>query len=343
MRRQQISSLLYVLAGFWGLYVLVPPLQSNLSLLYSEFASGLHSLYRGYANLINPVLSWVSVHRGGFAAVIILVLIVLFVWSIWVGLHQSKRREKDEIFGDPERTKGGWYWVVCGLTSLVLVWFYFSWGAARAFFPNSANEICQVATLNTAMRPIGGALPPRYFLGTSVVRATHEELIDVKDLSAQIELSDVHRDQIEILISEIETLLSELSDPTALDPQVAEEISAVATGLADAAADLAAGQHVAMLDADTLTANRAQAPWGVAEKATREIPFAPTTLRGALFLAVARDVEVVTKDFQAIKNLTTDRKARIDKLKDEIRSLKTEFWRDGRHHERHQNTDYSQT
>ena len=27
---------------------------------------------------------------------------------------------------DPERTKGGWYWAVCGVAALMLVWFYHS-------------------------------------------------------------------------------------------------------------------------------------------------------------------------------------------------------------------------
>ncbi len=325
MRRHQLHYGLYALAAVWGLYIFIPPVQGAVSTLYAGLATGLHGLYRGYADVIGPVLSWVSIHRGGFAAGIILVLLGLLIWSIGVGLRQSKIREKDEIFGDPERTKGGWYWMVCGLTSLALVWFYFSWGAARAFFPNAANEICQVATLNTAMRPIGGALPPRYFLGTSVIRATHGEFAEIETLSAQVALSESHRAHLEAVVAEMEALLADLSDPAALAPNVAADIAAVATGLTQAAADLRAGQHPAMVDAETLTANRAQAAWGVAEEATREIPFAPTTPRGALFVAVASDVEALTKDFQRIKNLTPDREARMDALKDDLRALKAEF------------------
>ena len=322
------SNLLYALYGLlvvWAAYVLLPPFQGLVSSTYGGLATSLHSFYRAYADAVAPLLTWTSINRGVFAAVIIIVLATLFVWSIVIGLRQSKIREKDEVFGDPERTRGGWYWMVCGLASLALVWFYFSWGAARAFFPNAANEICQVATLNTAMRPIGGALPPRYFLGTEVIRATHNEISEIKLLSTRVALTEAQRAEIGTLTNELEALMSELSDPEALSEEVSAEIIAVSDGLASAANDLRSGLHPNMADEQTLLQNRAQGAWGIAEEATKEIPFSPISSRGSLFVAVAGDVELLTKQFQGIKNLTGDRKVRIDALKDDIKVLKAEF------------------
>ena len=326
MTRQNLFYTLYALAAIWLLYIFIPPLQQAVSAGYEFAASGLHSLYRGYADSLNPLLLWASASRRGFAAVFILILLGLLIWSIMVGLRQSRIREKDEVFGDPERTKGGWYWMICGLSSLALVWFYFSWGAARAFFPNAANEICQVATLNTAMRPIMGALPPRYFLGTEVILATEHEIAEIRNLMGRAGFDADEVREVENVLAEFEALMAELSDPIGISPQTVSEINTVATGLTLAANRLRQGAHPGQVGGDILRANRdGQAPWGIAEEATREIPFAPVSARGALFVAVAHDVEALARDFQAIKNLNPDRIARIEALKTSIRNLKTNY------------------
>ena len=53
------------------------------------------------------MFEWLSEYRAIFALVTIIGLMIAFVWSIRVGLHQTRLRARDEVFGDPERTKGG--------------------------------------------------------------------------------------------------------------------------------------------------------------------------------------------------------------------------------------------
>ena len=102
---------------------------------------------------------WLSDNRALIAAVIIIVMVVMFCVSIYIGRKETVRRAKDEVFGDPERTRGGWYWAVCGISALLLIWFYFSWGVGRDYFPNAANEMCQVAKLEEVVSPIKAAQP----------------------------------------------------------------------------------------------------------------------------------------------------------------------------------------
>ena len=71
------------------------------------------------------MFEWLSDNRASIAAVIIIALVVMFVASIVIGRKQAHRTAKDAVFGDPERTRGGWYWAVCGVAALMLVWFYF--------------------------------------------------------------------------------------------------------------------------------------------------------------------------------------------------------------------------
>ena len=88
------------------------------------------------------------------------ILIVLaLVSSIFYGLKLIKTEKVDAVFGNPERAKGGYHWVVAGSCSILLLWLYFSWDIARSFFPNSANEICQAAKVRGSLVPIKYIFP----------------------------------------------------------------------------------------------------------------------------------------------------------------------------------------
>ncbi|MGB0810643.1 MAG: ABC transporter permease, partial [Candidatus Puniceispirillaceae bacterium] len=78
------------------------------------------------------MFEWASDHRASIALIVIIGLVIAFVSSIHIGIKQTRLRAKDQVFGDPDRTKGGWFWALCGVSALLLVWFYYSWGVARA-------------------------------------------------------------------------------------------------------------------------------------------------------------------------------------------------------------------
>ena len=128
------------------------------------------------------MLDWMSDNRAAIAAIVIFALAIMFISSIFIGKKQAKLSAKDAVFGDPERTKGGWYWSVCGISALLLVWFYFSWGVGRAYFPNAANEMCQVAKLEEAISPIKAALPleSRYYKSTTLVARNSDQLMQLQ-------------------------------------------------------------------------------------------------------------------------------------------------------------------
>ncbi|MDG2407144.1 MAG: hypothetical protein P8M25_20080, partial [Paracoccaceae bacterium] len=143
------------------------------------------------------------------------------IWSVVFGYRQTKLTENDEIFGDPVRTKGGWYWAVTGLSALMLIWFYFSWGTGRAFFPDAANEMCQVAKLEESISPIKAALPigSRYYKSTLLVSRNSAQL-DVLEqeiptgafsLTEQIELKSI--------INQIRSMIANSSNLTIVNSE----------------------------------------------------------------------------------------------------------------------------
>ena len=59
---------------------------------------------------------------------IYIALIISLVWSIVYGRRLIRNERTDAVFGNPVRALGGWHWVVCGISSILLIWYTFSWG-----------------------------------------------------------------------------------------------------------------------------------------------------------------------------------------------------------------------
>ncbi|MDP6897475.1 MAG: hypothetical protein QF510_10895, partial [Rhodospirillales bacterium] len=67
------------------------------------------------------MFEWLNDNRASIAAVIIILLTLALIWSIYIGRRQATLTANNEVFGDPQRTRGGWYWAVCGVATLMLV------------------------------------------------------------------------------------------------------------------------------------------------------------------------------------------------------------------------------
>lgn len=264
------------------------------------------------------MLDWLSDNRALIAAFIIPILVIAFVLSIVHGRKQDRMTDNDEVFGDPVRTKGGWYWAVCGVSSLLLVWFYFSWGIGRAYFPEAANDMCQVAKLEGSVGPIQAALPigSRYYKSTLLAGRNADQLTV---LQAQLEatpFSDAEKDELAALIDQTNMLISNSSDPENMSDTARDELSGIAQRIIGLSAFLDAGPVNMSPTPEAL----AQPKWGTT---FTEIPILPTTERGVLFDTAAVEAAVIAEDFNKIRNnsaandgLIEDTRARIDALKE---------------------------
>ena len=172
------------------------------------------------------MFEWLSDNRASFALVTIIGLVIAFVWSIRIGVEQTRLRAKDEVFGDPERTRGGWYWALCGVSALMLVWFYYSSGMARAVFPKAANEMCQVAKIDESLAPITAALPirSRYLKSTTLVVRNSEQLARLEAAMPVDVLGRTEIAQMQTIIGQTRQLMVIMSSPDAVgDGALAEQ------------------------------------------------------------------------------------------------------------------------
>ena len=264
------------------------------------------------------MFEWVSDNRASIALVIIIGLVVAFVWSIRKGLAETRLRAKDEVFGDPERTRGGWYWAVCGVSALMLVWFYYSWGAARAVFPKAANELCQVAKIDEALAPVSAALPitSRYLKSTTLVvrnRAQIEKLIGTMPVAA---LSASEQARLQQALDQTNSMISMLSDPASVDAATLTALGDIEQDILVLADRLAKGPQGMRPTADAL----AQPNWGTSEV---EIPLLPMTPRGALFDAVSLEVVPIAERFLKIRNLSPELETAIATTAASLKELKS--------------------
>ncbi len=263
------------------------------------------------------MFEWLSDNRASIAAVIIFALFIAFVASIVIGKKQNALTEKDEVFGDPERTKGGWPWAVCGISALLLVWFYYSWGVGRAYFPQSANELCQVAKLEEATSPIRASLPigSRYYKSTLLVSRNSDQLQDLRlSLPTDIFNSD-EQAELRSIVDQINLLIVNSSNPANLDPNLATQLTALASDIDSLSDQLRAGPGGLEPTAEAL----AQPKWGVTHT---EIPVLPMTAKGVLFDNVSVEAQEIAARFNKIRNHLPANDALIAEIKQRIEALK---------------------
>jgi len=263
------------------------------------------------------VFEWLSDNRALIAAILIIFFAVLFVWSIVIGRKRARLNAKDEVFGDPVRTKGGWYWSVTGVSALLLIWSYYSWGMARAYFPQSANEMCQVAKLEEAVSPIKAALPigSRYYKSTLLASRNSAQLEGLLVRLPDTPFEDPEKGELEELVIDIRGLIANSSNPEKLSQQARDDLVDLSAQLDELGASLKAGTGGGTPSAEAL----AQPKWGTT---FTEIPLLPTTSKGVLFDTASMKAAEIAGVFNKIRNkvpendrLIADIKQRIDTIK----------------------------
>ncbi|MGI9478110.1 MAG: ABC transporter permease [Hyphomicrobiaceae bacterium] len=264
------------------------------------------------------MFEWLSDNRASFAAVLIILLVAMFIASIVIGRRQAVLTAKDEVFGDPERTKGGWYWAVCGVATLMLIWFYFSWGVGRAYFPKAANEMCQVAKLEEVLSPVKAALPlgSRYYKSTLLVSRNSTQLKALRGEMPKGVFSPAEEKELNEQINLMLQLIANGSNPANLSQKSKDQLNELSGKLKSLSDKLRAGPQGLKPTAEAL----AQPKWGTT---FIEIPLLPETSKGVLFDNVATEAGDVTKLFYRIRNhppanakIIADLKVRIEAVKD---------------------------
>ena len=136
----------------------------------------------------------------------IVTFLILFaiIGCILYGRRLIRTEKVDAVFGNPERALGGTHWVIVGSSFLIFVWLYYSWDIAKGFYPQSANELCQVAKVTDSLLGLKYQFPieERELKSTSQIKQENKNL---KIISLEVQNSpELNNEQKTILINFID-------------------------------------------------------------------------------------------------------------------------------------------
>ncbi|MGB1311074.1 MAG: ABC transporter permease [Leucothrix sp.] len=251
--------------------------------------------------------------------IIFLVLIGLFIGSIIYGRRLIRTEVTDAVFGNPSRALGGWHWIVAGVSSILIIWLYFSWDAGRAFFPKAANELCQVAKLNRTANPIRSAFPlnDRLLRGTALLERDYGQMDLLESKLAATNFAEADRTELASIITEMRAALAAQADPKLMDPATAGKLDAIATRIDELAKNIADDNYPSTADPDRAEALK-QPAWGAT---STEIPPMPMTDLGYKFAQASEVMDGISKDFSKIRNNGEGITTKLEALKTRYKSF----------------------
>jgi len=245
--------------------------------------------------------------------ILFIVLICLVTGAILYGRRLVRTEVTDAVFGNPTRALGGWHWIVAGVSSILIVWIYFSWDAGRAFFPTAANELCQVAKLNRTANPIRSAFPleDRLLRGTALLERDYGQIDVLESRLANANFNDTDRAELKSIIEEMRSTLSAQANPALMDPETAGRLDEIATRINMLADNIADDNYPAEPDPNRAEALK-QPAWGAT---STEIPPMAMTDLGYKFSKASEVMDAISKDFSKIRNNGETITAKLEALK----------------------------
>ncbi len=239
--------------------------------------------------------------RGMFIAALFIILICVLIWATWYGRRLARTEVTDLVFGNPMKALGGYHWVISGVSTVLLLWLYFSWDAARAFFPNAANELCQVAKVESAVIPMRTAFPfeERLLRGTNLLNRDNTQLDILRARAKGNAFDETQQAQLGALVDRLASLQTSLASPDSLSPETTAKLDDIASRIDAATEKLNLGELSDAQLTAIANARENQPGWG---QGKTEVPGDPVTERGALFDAIAPELTEIAKEYIDVRN-----------------------------------------
>jgi len=255
---------------------------------------------------------------------LIILLLLALITAIIYGRNLIKTEKIDAVFGDPERARGGYHWVIAGSCTILLLWLYFSWDIARSFYPNSANEICQAAKVRASLVPIKYIFPieQRTLKSTSII---HRETNNINKLKLQLhEETFQSKDRLLYFLNEIEFIIISLANEENLKAPIHNKLKDISDKIEILTINIRKKSYPSYqsLNNEELEGLKNQSSWGATGM---EIPFYPATKRGIKLDAAAKEMNVIVEEFFRIKNNNPTFVYKSKSLQTKIRNYKYEL------------------
>ncbi len=255
----------------------------------------------------------------------IVTFLVIFavIGSILYGHRLVKTEKSDAVFGNPERAKGGIHWVIVGSSFLLLSWLYYSWDIAKAFYPKSANELCQVAKVNESLLSLKYLFPieERQHKSTALIKRENiniqKKIIIIQNSS---ELKDQDKQLFIKLLKKTQKSIPLLTNEALLENKTKTTISNLTNRISWLTEDFQKVNYPPIKSIEEenkrIEALKKQLGWGATGM---EVPPLPESKRGLKFHSAAQELNKISDEFFSMRNHNPQYLKLLKEIRDEIK------------------------
>ena len=257
---------------------------------------------------------------------ITIVIIFAVIGSILYGQRLIKTEKSDAVFGNPERAKGGIHWVVVGTCFLLFTWLYYSWDIAKAFYPKSANELCQVAKVNESLLSLKYLFPieERSHKSTALIK---RENINISDKIIEIQNSSDLKNQDKVifvnLLNKTRQTIPLLTNNNYLETETKNTINELTNRINELKDNFSKDSYPPRLSDEEenkrIEAVKKQLGWGATGM---EVPPLPESKVGLKFHTAAQEINLISDEFFAMRNHHSEYLRLLKEIRDQIKEYK---------------------
>jgi len=258
----------------------------------------------------------------------ILTFLIIFavIGCILYGRRLIKTEKTDAVFGNPEKAKGGTHWIIVGTSFLILSWLYYSWDIAKSFYPNSANDLCQVAKVNESLLSLKYLFPieERSHKSTALIK---RENINIQKKIFEIQNSpDLKNQDKELfikLLNKTQRTIPLLTNEKYLEPDVKNKIGELTNRIVWLTEDFQKVDYPPIKSIEEenkrIEALKKQLGWGATGM---EVPPLPESKLGLKFHAAAQELNEISDEFFSLRNHHPEYLKLLKEIRDEIKEYK---------------------
>ena len=248
------------------------------------------------------------------------------IGSILYGQRLIKTEKSDAVFGNPERAKGGIHWVIVGSSFLLFTWLYYSWDIAKAFYPKSANELCQVAKVNESLLSLKYLFPieERSHKSTALIKRENININDkIIDIQNSTDLKNQDKEIFINLLNKTRKTIPLLTNEKYLEPKTKNIINELTNRIKKLTNNFPKNTYPPPLSKEEedkrIEATSKQLGWGATGM---EVPPLPESKIGLKFHTAAQELNLISDEFFAMRNHNPEYLKLLKEIREEIKEYR---------------------
>ena len=268
--------------------------------------------------------------------IVTFLIFVAITGCILYGRKLIRTEKVDAVFGNPERAKGGVHWVIVGSSAILLTWLYYSWDIAKGFYPQSANELCQVAKVNDSLLGLKYQFPitERQFKSTYQIENENKNLEEIKiEIENSSVLNNQEKTQLISFTDNTINLIPLLTNDDLMEMETKRQIDEITEEINLLTSNFQKPDYPFETDSERATRLKAveeQGGWSLVKvdagsgsiENTIEVPTVPATDRGLKFNAAAQELKIISDKFFKLRNHNPQFKSSIKQIKDDVKAYR---------------------